>query len=29
MSNQVLVLVPFNRDQHSREFWIVTRKDPV
>jgi len=29
MSNQVLVLVPFNRDQHSREFWIITRKYPV
>ena len=29
ISNQVLVLVPFNRDQHSREFWIVTRKDPI
>jgi hypothetical protein len=29
MSSQVLVLVPFNRDHHSREFWIITRKDPI
>lgn len=29
LSSQMLLLVPFDHDHFSREFWIVTRKDSI